>query len=230
MARTPLAVSLVALALGAIACSNPSTPAGDAGNGGTDTGGGGNDTGVPPTDTGVPPTDTGVPPTDTGVPPTDTGGASDDAGSDVGPTTFPDGGIMCLPGVECLGWDAAITAASRGAAGDSVDAARANCVVQMHQTDCCGAMRAYGVNHGSRTDLCNAEDACQMMYPSGASCSSDLITTDTGETTTDASLVRVRAVRPMSCSFGTCYDCETFLCMDSTCMGFGGVSSTQCGP
>ena len=234
-------VSLTACALALIAgCSNPSTaPGTDTGTGGNDTGTGAVDTGVPPVDTGVPPMDTGSPPTDTGATADDTGASGDDAGTDAASASdanldtnpfYPDGAIMCLPGVECTNWAAAIASADRGAAGGTVDAARANCVVQLHRTDCCGAARAYGVNHGSRTQLCMAESTCRSMYPSSPGCTSATIVTDTGETTTDASLVRVRAVRPTSCTFGTCYDCETFLCTEASCAGFGGITAGQCGP
>jgi len=177
----------------------------DAGSG-TDAGG---DGGTPGADAGV----------DSGV---------SDAGSDAGPL-LPDGALMCSPGVECTNYGAALAASARGAAGGTPDAALANCVIQMHQADCCGAMHANGINHGSRTTLCPAECMCEAMYPRPAGCSSTTITTYTGETTTTMSEVRLRVVNPMSCSFGTCYTCETFVCRDASCASAPGIAG-GCGP
>jgi hypothetical protein len=102
-------------------------------------------------------------------------------------------------------------------------------VIQLHQSDCCGAGRAYGFNHAARTQLCTAESACTMTYPSSPGCTSMTITTDTGETTTDASQVRLRVVNPTSCSFGTCYTCETFVCKGGGCASAPGIMAKQCG-
>ena len=157
-------------------------------------------------------------------------GLDSDTGAPADAGTPPDGGPACA-GTECSGWASAVSAASslRGAAGSSADQALSNCVIQLHQSDCCGARRAYGFNHAARTQLCTAESACTMTYPASPGCTNTTITTDTGETTTDPSQVRLRVVNPMSCSFGTCYTCETFVCAGGACMSAPGIMSTQCG-
>lgn len=192
------------------ACSSPSN--------------GGVDTGVPPTDTGVPPTDTGVAPADTGVPGTDSGPAPMDAN-----VLYPDGALMCAAGIECTNYAAELAAAPRDAAGDTPAAALANCVVQLHQSDCCGATDANGINHGARTTLCPAEASCRSQYPTPAGCSDNTITTDTGETTTVMGNVRLRVVNARSCMFGTCYTCETFVCTSDPCRTAPGIAG-GCGP
>jgi hypothetical protein len=157
-------------------------------------------------------------------------GLDSDTGAPADAGAPPDGGSACA-GMECGGWASAVSAASslRGAAGSSADQALGNCVIQLHQSDCCGARRAYGFNHAARTQLCTAESACTMTYPATPGCTNTTITTDTGETTTDPSQVRLRVVNPMSCSFGTCYTCETFVCAGGACMSAPGIMSMQCG-
>jgi hypothetical protein len=117
----------------------------------------------------------------------------------------------------------------RGAAGATPALALANCVVQLHQSDCCGAQVAYGFNHAARTQLCTAETACTMMYPASPGCTSTTITTDSAETTTDPTQVRLRVVNPTSCTYGTCYTCETFVCTTTACMTAPGIMPKQCG-
>jgi hypothetical protein len=178
----------------------------------------------------------------TDAPRSDTGGGSDVTNSDAmdsgpltdAPTTddttssdapadspvTSDGGACTAAGVECAGYAAALATAARNAT--SVD----NCVIQLHQSDCCGAMHAYGINHGSRSDLCTAETACVAMYPTPAGCSDSTITTDTGETTSTMADVKVRAVDGMPCSFDptqTCYRCETFVCNTGSCRTAPGI-------
>lgn len=219
--RSVLSLSTCVLALAVTGCpGSTTTPGNDAGGTGVDSGGGGMDTGVP--------NDASTSSTDTGA---DAGGAADDAGSDIGPTTFPDGAIMCLPGVECTNWAAAIGAAPRNASDSTMALAVTHCVVQLHRSDCCGNMTAYGVNHGARTDLCTAETTCTAMYPTPAGCTGNTITVDTGDTTTDMSLVRVRGLPSTSCSGGVCVDCQTVVCdpADATCLSLEGISATQCG-
>jgi hypothetical protein len=211
---------LVLVGIATVGCSSsPSTGGTDTGPGGTDTGTGGTDSGGGGTDTGLPGADGGATP-DSGA-----------SGNDVGPTTYPDGGLMCTAGIECTNWAAAISAASslNGAAGGTPDAALMNCVIQLHQSDCCGAQRAYGFNHAARMQLCTAESQCTMQYPTPAGCTSTTITTDTGETTTMSSQVRLRVVNPMSCMFGTCYTCQTFVCTDPSCMSAPTIMPRQCG-
>lgn len=151
---------------------------------------------------------------------------SDDAFSpdDTGPS--PDSAASCPAGVECGGYAAALAAAPRGST--SLD----NCVVQLHQTDCCGAMAAYGVNHAARTTLCPAEASCVATYPAMPGCSDTQITTDSGEVTNDMSDVRLRLVDPTPCSFDPgimCYRCETFVCTRGTCRSEPGIAG-GCGP
>lgn len=161
---------------------------------------------------------------DSGRPPADTGSAAVDAN-----VLLPDGALICAAGAECTNYQAALAAAPRDAAGDSEAAALANCVVQMHRSDCCGAMDANGINHGARTTLCPAEAYCDAQYPTPASCSDDTITTDTGETTNVMANVRLRVVDPRSCMFGTCYTCETFVCTSGPCLAAPGIAG-GCGP
>jgi hypothetical protein len=161
--------------------------------------------------------------------PTDTGMGTD-ASPEAGDTGVSPDGATCA-GMECSGWAAALSGASmlRGAAGATPDQALANCVIQTHRSDCCGARRAYGFNHAARSQLCTAETACDAMYPAMPGCTSTAVTTDTGETTMNPNQVRLRVVNPMSCSFGTCYTCETFVCTGAGCMSAPGIMPGQCG-
>ena len=96
--------------LGLVAgCGGGTTPGNDTGTGRVDTGVGALDTGVA-IDAALPPNDTNTPAADTGI---DAAASASDAGND-GNVFFPDGAIMCLAGVECTNWAAAIGAASRG--------------------------------------------------------------------------------------------------------------------
>jgi len=231
MNRVVLAgLCLASIGVVANGCSSPNDGGGDTGNAGNDAAMSRVDTGVPPVDTGVAPNDTGVPPVDTGVAPNDTGTTTADSGSDAAMAAtdanvlFPDGGLMCAAGIECTNYEAALAAAPRDASGDTQAAALANCVIQMHRADCCGAMHANGINHGARTTLCPAEASCDAMYPTSPGCSSTTITTDTGETTTVMANVRLRAVRPTACASGTCYTCETFVCTSDPCRSAPGIA------
>jgi hypothetical protein len=134
------------------------------------------------------------------------------------------GACGCAAGQECSGWSSALSAASslRVAPGATPDQALANCVIQLHQSDCCGAKIAYGFNHAALTQLCTAESACKYYSPPG--CANTTITTDTSEMTTDASQVRVRVVNPTACAYGTCYTCETFVCTSASCMTGPGIT------
>jgi hypothetical protein len=156
-------------------------------------------------------------------------GSTSGGGVDAGP--LAESGAACA-GMACSGWATALSAASslRGAAGASADQALMNCVIQLHQSDCCGARRAYGFNHAARTQLCTAESSCPMTYPRTPGCTNSTITTDTGETTTNPNEVRLRVVNPMSCAYGTCYTCETFVCKGAgACMSAPSINPLQCG-
>jgi hypothetical protein len=169
------------------------------------------------------------------------GGAMDVALTEAAPNTSDAGmpsdtgaslesGPSCA-GTECTSWASALSAAStlRGASGTTADQALANCVVHVHRSECCGAQRAYGFNHAARTQLCTAESACTAMYPASPGCTSTLITTDSGEMTTNVSQVRLRVVNPTACTYGTCYTCQTFVCAAATCMTAPGITPMQCG-
>ena len=194
------------LSVGAIGCGDGTTGgAVDSGNGGTDTGvvrdtGPAGDTG-PTVDTG-PLADTGTTGDDSGTTGDDSGTTGDDSG-----TTDVDSAVSCA-GIECTGYAAVLEASPRDA--DSL----ANCVIQLHQSDCCGATAAYGINHGARTALCAAEDTCTASYPDPI-CSDDTITTDSGESTTVMGNVRLRIVD------GTC---ETFVCTSDPCRSAPGIA------
>jgi hypothetical protein len=125
---------------------------------------GGIDTGVPPVDTGVPPIDTGVPPVDTGVPPTDTG-------------TPIDAAAVC----------SFIDSVDRSCTSDT------DCVVRLHQTDCCGNSVMVGVNQSAAAQFAVDESACMASYP-GCGCPAMLPTTDSGETVTDTSMVQAGCI------------------------------------
>lgn len=101
----------------------------------------------------------------------------------------------------------------------------ANCAGATHQTNCCGARRVFGINHGERTTFCPAETTCRSAYPATPGCTDATLTTDTGETTTDPNAVRVRCVSP---SGGKC-TCQTFVCADATCLATS-VATGTCGP
>jgi hypothetical protein len=173
----------------------------------TGTGDSGSTTDAARADTGTGDTDSGTGDTDSGTTDTDSGTGDTDSG-----TTDVDANIACV-GVECTGYAAALEAAPRGAT--SLD----NCVVQLHQTDCCGATAAYGINHAARTALCTAEATCVASYPDPV-CSDDTITTDTGDTTTNVDNVRLRLVDGV---------CQTFVCESGPCRSEPGVEG-GCAP
>jgi hypothetical protein len=110
----------------------------------------------------------------------------------------------CLAAGACAGFPSSFV-------NDATDVA--NCAGAEHEINCCGARRIFGINHGVRTTFCPAETTCRSAYPAAPGCTDATITTDTGETTTDVTKVRVRCVSP---SGGKC-TCQTFLCADATC-------------
>ncbi len=136
-------------------------------------------------------------------------GASDAAdSSDTSEGAKADAAAACLADGECGTWAAALAGAPRDADGIG------NCAIQLHQADCCGAVRAYGINHGARTTLCPAEATCVATYPASPGCTDSTITTDTEETTSDMNEVKLRWVE------GTC---ETFVCTTAGCMDAPGI-------
>jgi len=107
-------------------------------------------------------------------------------------------------GVECAGFP---TTFVDGCVFDD------NCVGEMHQVDCCGAMRVIGMNHSAALTFCTAENGgvgstgCRASYPKPAPCSSSEIKADDGATTTDPTKVAVHCVAGSTGSF-----CKTFVC------------------
>jgi hypothetical protein len=96
------------------------------------------------------------------------------AGSTGNGGTSGDGGVACVRGVECTGFP---TTFVRGCTNDD------SCVGEIHQTDCCGALRVMGMNHSEASTFCPAErTACRSQYPTPPGCTSDRVVTDTGNT------------------------------------------------
>lgn len=69
----------------------------------------------------------------------------------------------------------------------------ANCVVGVHQTDCCGNTSALGMNHSERDRFDAAESACRATYPL-CGCPSGPTTTDSGETAFDVATIQVGCI------------------------------------
>ena len=80
-----------------------------------------------------------------------------------------------------------IRADAAGCTGDE------NCVIGVHQTDCCGSSYAYGFNHSERDRFDTLEPPCRATYP-GCGCPAGPTQTDSGETATDASTIQVACV------------------------------------
>jgi hypothetical protein len=112
------------------------TSCGDDDGSSTDGGGGGTDGG-------------GGGGTDGGMTMDDGGGAGTDGGMsmDDGGMTPGDAGLCALPTLE------------RGCGADE------NCVIGVHQVDCCGSLVALGMNHSERDAFDTFEAACRMTYP-----------------------------------------------------------------
>lgn len=75
--------------------------------------------------------------------------------------------------------------------------AATDCVVAVHQTDCCGNSRATGINAGQRDAFDRAEAVCRPMYPA-CNCPARAPITDDG-----ASADRSTAI-PVECRAGIC--------------------------
>jgi hypothetical protein len=71
-----------------------------------------------------------------------------------------------------------------------------DCYLAIHQTDCCGSMRALGIVASEQVSFRNDEAICESEYP-GCGCASQGILADDGQRTLDSSRVHVR------CSMGT---------------------------
>jgi hypothetical protein len=126
----------------------------------------------------------------------------------------PDGAPACA-GIECTVFPGTLAAAPRDATNLT------NCVIQMHELDCCGTRAAYGINHGGRTTLCPAEMTCVASYPTPPPCTNATITTDTGEKTTNEADVKLRCVPVVG---GATCKCETFVCVTDVCRAAPGIA------
>ena len=117
----------------------------------------------------------------------DAGGGGVDSGApaDGGGTAIDGGGAADGggPAVLC----AFVDDLERGCGADE------NCVVGVHQSDCCGNTVAIGMNHAERDRFDAAEAPCRASYP-GCGCPSGPTTTDSGETTLDPSAIQVACV------------------------------------
>ncbi len=157
------------LTLGLAGCGDDSGVGTDGGGGGTDGGGGGTDGGGGGTDGGGGGVDGG-------------GGGTDGGGGDVdGGGGDTDGGA----GMEC----SAFPTFERGCS------AGGNCVIGYHQLDCCGSLRAIGINHSDRDAFDTAETACEATYPE-CDCAAQPTEADDGSTGTGDATV--------DCVSGTC--------------------------
>ncbi len=113
---------------------------------------------------------------DAAVPGEDAGAGDGGAASDGGSL---DGGAPTCAFVDDL---------ERGCGAD------ANCVVGVHQTDCCGNTHAIGMNHSERDRFDAAEAACRATYPA-CGCPAGPTTTDSGETALDGSAIQVGCIQ-----------------------------------
>lgn len=83
----------------------------------------------------------------------------------------------------------------------------ADCVVRVHQTDCCGSTVAIGVSASAVASFDPAEAACMASYP-GCGCPAGAPITDSEETFFDTSVVSAACV-----SRGTRRICLTYVTM-----------------
>jgi len=75
------------------------------------------------------------------------------------------------------------------------------CAVAIHQTNCCGSTAALGLVHAEVGLFDLLEPLCDATYPS-CGCPAGPTTTDSGETTFDASSIHVTCVH--AAGIGTC--------------------------
>lgn len=80
-------------------------------------------------------------------------------------------------------------------------AAAADCVIALHQVNCCGTLTAIGLNASEQAAFDAAENTCRMQYP-GCGCAQSPTTTEDGKMSMDDSLIQV------DCKNG---QCSTFL-------------------
>ncbi|MDQ3031808.1 MAG: hypothetical protein M3Y87_05275 [Myxococcota bacterium] len=68
-----------------------------------------------------------------------------------------------------------------------------DCLVRLHQSDCCGSSIMIGIHTSAESTYLAAEPACQASYPT-CGCPAMLPTTDSGETVADTSTVRAGCI------------------------------------
>jgi hypothetical protein len=125
--------------------------------------------------------------TTTNASPTDGGNTADGAtAADAGTTDGADGELSCDRGAAFpaqLPFDRAC--------GRSED-----CFVANHMIDCCGTIRAIGMNKAEQTRFTTAERQCAATFPL-CGCSTDYTITDRGS-------VSAMATIEVTCDHGTC--------------------------
>jgi hypothetical protein len=82
-----------------------------------------------------------------------------------------------------------------------------DCVIGIHQTDCCGDTAAIGMNRTERTKFDTAEPACSASYPR-CGCPQGPTRTDSGETAFDTSTIHVGCI-----ASGATKQCRTYVTM-----------------
>jgi hypothetical protein len=135
----------------------------------------------------------------------DTGGpdapALEDTGADLDAPT----------GLDAPAADAPLAdAGSPCAYADAIDRScttDADCLVRLHQTDCCGNAVMIGIRTSALGAYNAGEPACMASYPA-CGCPAGLPTTDSGETVTDLDTVQAACV-----SRGPRDVCQTYVTM-----------------
>ncbi len=138
----------------------------------------------------------------------DAGSSGDDAGATDGGGALADASVSADASSGDGGATDASTADGGAVDGGAVDgggvcdfvgglsrgcSADANCIVAIHQVDCCGTLTAVGLNHSERDPFDTAEAACLATYPA-CGCAGSPTTTDSGEIATDTSSIQVGCI------------------------------------
>ena len=141
------------------------------------------DTASPPQDTGVAPPDM-KPAPDAAVPPDST--TAPDA------TTPPDGTAAAdlSATVQCTGVNPTFPQFAKTCKADT------DCVIGLHQTNCCGTMTAIGLAYSEWPSFSKAESECETQYP-GCDCASMPTTAEDGKNQMDGAIT-------VSCQVGAC--------------------------
>lgn len=184
-------LGVLALAAAALACSSGGSSSSNGGGAGGDGAGGSSAAGGTTTNTGGNATAGN----------SNQGGNANQGGNSNG------GAGQCVAGVECTGFP---TTFERGCTND------VSCVGEVHQTDCCGALRVMGMNHSEASTFCPAENGatgCRPQYPDPGNCTSDSVVTDTGTTNSLDNVATQCADIDTQTGIGTC---TTFVCGTSS--------------